>query len=480
MLFGLVACSAHGEAATTPPKSLGPTVASPGACEVHYVVRAQPAGYTADVVVSNTGSTSIGTWQVGFEFGDAGQKLADGWGAAWSQSGTGVSAALATGGIAARGSTTLGFDATGPSGPDPKAFTLNGVPCAATVDADTSVPRGDKSAPALHVSGNRIVDDSGTPVDLVGVNRSGGEYMCVQKGGFWDGPVDDEALDAMQSWSVHAVRLPLNEDCWLGQGAGKPRFSGAVYRNAVAVLVARLESHGLTPILDLHWTDGAWTGRESRCSSALATCQKPVPDGHALDFWRSVAQTFRSDRAVAFDLFSEPYPGDIGVVAHSQSWDCWLAGGSECGEVGYDVTGMQQLVNAVRGTGARNLVLVSGSSWSRDLTGWLDHRPSDPTGNLAAAWHWYDDGSCTDEGCWQREVAPVAAQVPVIVTEIGEKDCSSTLVEPLMTWLDQHNVSYLAWSWNTGSCDADPALIKDYSGAPTTFGQGVMEHLRSR
>lgn len=478
VLLSLAACSAHGRA-TPASTAHGQTLASPSACQVRYVVRAQPVGFTADVSVANLGP-AIGTWQVDFVFGNAGQKLVSGWDADWSQSGTRVAAAVMTGGLAANASTVLGFDANGPAAPAPKSFTLNGVACALSIDSETSVPSGDKTAPAVHVSGNRIVDDSGTPVDLVGVNRSGGEFMCVQHGGFWDGPTDDGALDAMRSWRVHAVRLPLNEDCWLGEGAGMAGFTGAVYRNAVAVLVARLEAHGLTPILDLHWTDGAWTGPESQCRSPLATCQKPAPDAHAIDFWRSVAQTFRSDQAAVFDLFNEPYSGDIGVVSQRQSWNCWLDGGAACGDIGYDVAGMQQMLDAVRGTGARNVTLVSGNSWSRDLTGWLAHEPKDPTGNLAAAWHRYDDGSCPNEGCWYQQVGPVAAQVPVLVTEIGEKDCASTSVGPLMTWLDQHDVGYLAWTWNTWDCGDGPALIKDYSGTPTAFGWGVKEHLRSR
>jgi hypothetical protein len=427
--------------------------------------------------VSNLGS-AIGSWQVDFDLGSAGQKLASGWGASWSQTGTRLSASV-TGALGSGAPTTLGFDGTGPAAPAPTSFAVNGVACGVTNDVDTAAPGGDKATPALHVSGNRIVDDSGTRVDLIGVNRSGGEFMCL-KGGFWDGPVDDESLYAIESWKVNVVRLPLNEDCWLGAGAGRSGYSGAVYRNQVAVLVNRLEAHGLVPILDLHWTDGVWTGRESQCRNALATCQKPVPDVHAIDFWRSVAQTFKHDQSVAFDLFNEPYPSDIGVVSRTQSWDCWLDGGSACGEIGYDVAGMQQMLDAVRSTGARNLVLVSGSSWSRDLTGWLAHKPKDPAGNLVAAWHWYDDGSCMTDTCWEHEVVPVAAQVPVLATEIGEKDCASTTVDPLMTWLDQHNVGYLAWTWNTWDCGGGPALIKDYSGTPTVFGQGVMEHLRSR
>jgi hypothetical protein len=480
-LLTLSACTSPRGGADPASTGLGPTAASPAACQIRYVVRAQPAGFTADVDVANLGAEALGTWRVAVDLGGADQKLASGWGAAWSQSGTQVAASVTADGLPAHKSSTVGFDAVGPAAPAPRAASLNGVACALKVDSDTAVPAGTKATPDLHVSGNRIVDASGTPVDLVGVNHSGGEYQCVQRGGVWEGPVDDDALDAMRSWQIHAVRLPLNEDCWLGEGAGKANSSGAVYRNAVAVLVARLEAHGLTPLLDLHWTDGAWTGQESLCRSAQATCQKPVPDTpHAVDFWRSVAQTFRTDQSVVFDLFNEPYPGDIGVVSRNQSWNCWRDGGSACGDLPYTAAGMQQMLDAVRSTGARNVTLVSGSSWSRDLTGWLSHAPKDPTGNLAAAWHWYDDGSCMTEDCWQREVAPVAARVPVVATEIGEKDCASVSVDPLMTWLDRLDVGYLAWTWNTWDCRDGPALIKDYAGTPTDFGRGVMEHLRSR
>ncbi len=34
-------------------------------------------------------------------------------------------------------------------------------------------------APALHVAGNQLVDASGTPTRLIGVDRSGTEYACV-------------------------------------------------------------------------------------------------------------------------------------------------------------------------------------------------------------------------------------------------------------------------------------------------------------
>ena len=70
--------------------------------------------------------------------------------------------------------------------------------------------------PWIGVQGNHLVDRSGKTVRLLGVNRSGTEYACPQGWGFFDGPSDTASIRAMKSWHINAVRVPLNEACWLG------------------------------------------------------------------------------------------------------------------------------------------------------------------------------------------------------------------------------------------------------------------------
>src|SRR4051812_43892892 len=81
------------------------------------------------------------------------------------------------------------------------------------------------SIQGLHVLGNKIVNGANQPLKLVGVNRSGGEYMCVQDRGIWDGPVDQASINAILSWNVNIVRIPLNEDCWLNINGANASFS---------------------------------------------------------------------------------------------------------------------------------------------------------------------------------------------------------------------------------------------------------------
>jgi endoglucanase len=206
-------------------------------------------------------------------------------------------------------------------------------------------------APELHVSGNRLVNAHGMGIVLHGVDRSGGEFACVQGWGIWDGPMNQASVTAMKGWGVNAVRVPLNEACWNGESYVKPQFRGATYRRAVGAYVRLLNRNGMVAILDLHWTDGSYSCPSAGCSSAQAVCQKPMPDAvQSVPFWRSVARTFRADDAVIFDLFNEPYP-ERAVGSEAGGWGCWLRGGTACAGIGYPVAGMQSLVSAIRSTG---------------------------------------------------------------------------------------------------------------------------------
>eukprot|EP01112_Ceratiomyxa_fruticulosa_P009772 TRINITY_DN2561_c0_g2_i1.p1 TRINITY_DN2561_c0_g2~~TRINITY_DN2561_c0_g2_i1.p1 ORF type:complete len:160 (+),score=29.54 TRINITY_DN2561_c0_g2_i1:190-669(+) len=82
-----------------------------------------------------------------------------------------------------------------------------------------------------------------------------------------------------------------------------------------------------------------------------------------------------------------------------------------------------------------------------------------------------------DIPCLQTYVEPISQNVPVIFTEIGEMDCKSTFVEPLMSWADTVGISYLAWAWNVADCCTFPGLLLDYQGTPTNFGIGFMNHM---
>jgi hypothetical protein len=249
----------------------------------------------------------------------------------------------------------------------------------------------------------------------------------------------------------------------------------------VLAYVATLHAAGLYVIVDLHW---------NAPGTLVAASQQPLPDAdHAVAFWTSVAKAFASDSATIFDLYNEPFVFGTYMQNSAQDpWDCWLNG---CGlnqyltggtpytsPVDWSSVGMQALVNAVRATGARNPIMVGGLDWANDLSGWLTHEPVDPLHQLAASWHSYPGETCDTASCWASQVAPVAAQVPVVTGEVGDNVCSATTyVGTLLPWADVNGLSYLGWTWNTWG-DCSNILIADYTGTPTAnFGQAFQAAL---
>jgi endoglucanase len=335
--------------------------------------------------------------------------------------------------------------------------------CGVVAACGTS-PTGNTTGPpppatrALQVQGNRLVDSTGHPVLLRGVNRSGAEYACAQGWGIFDGPADSASVHAIASWKTNVVRVPLNETCWLGINGVAPAYSGDTYRQAIVDYVGVLNRAGLFVVLDLHW---------AAAGSAIALGQTPMADrDHAPEFWRQVAATFKGNDRVLFDLFNEPYPDNNSDTP--EAWRCWRDGGT-CAGMGYQAAGMQELVDAVRGTGATNVILLGGVEYSAGLSGWLSHEPTDPLGNIVAAWHVYQFSWCNAQACWDATAAPVAQQVPLVLGELGQDDGGHAFVDSLMDWMDGRGGGYLAWEWDVWGTALD--LISNYDGTPTTYGQ---------
>ncbi|MEU6590658.1 PHB depolymerase family esterase [Streptomyces sp. NPDC046881] len=103
------------------------------ACKVTTAVSTWSTGLTASVTVTNTGTTPVNGWKLGFAL-PAGQTLTNGWNAGYSGSSGAVTAAdvayNAT--IAPGASVTVGYQATHTgNSAAPAAFSLNGSACTA-------------------------------------------------------------------------------------------------------------------------------------------------------------------------------------------------------------------------------------------------------------------------------------------------------------------------------------------------------------
>ena len=106
--------------------------ASGGTCHVTYTRNSEwPGGFTAQVVIANTGTTAINGWSLTFTFpGD--QKVTSAWNATVTQSGEAVTAVNVgyNGTVAPGGNASFGFQGTWTANDSPPtSFNVNGVNC---------------------------------------------------------------------------------------------------------------------------------------------------------------------------------------------------------------------------------------------------------------------------------------------------------------------------------------------------------------
>ena len=116
---------------TTPPPN--PTTPPPGnsTCNVAYTANSWNNGFTADVRISNTGSSAINGWTLSYTL-PSGQQVTNSWNATVNQSGSTVTARNIAwnGNLAPGGTASFGYQGTMTgSYSSPTAFTLNGTAC---------------------------------------------------------------------------------------------------------------------------------------------------------------------------------------------------------------------------------------------------------------------------------------------------------------------------------------------------------------
>ena len=362
------------------------------------------------------------------------------------------------------------------------------------------------SVPTPKVEGN-IIRDSATGKEFIphGVNWPSFEYACQQGWGYSNLGANPATAQAMREWKIDTVRIPLNQDCWLGED-GLPATSpwillphtAAGYRNAVEAFVDDLNAAGIVAILDLHW---------SAPPGFVADGLRPMPDARSDEFWTGVATRFRDNPSVIFDLFNEPHSrwdpqrqkvpagSGIGDWDFRLTWNIWLNGGGSATNhpdteypftnPGYATTGMANLVKAVRNTGATQPIILSGLDYANDLSEWQKSAPDDS--QLIAGFHNYPGQRCSNETCWNEEIADLSTDVPVITSEVGQNDCRTDFVDRYMDWADDFHIGYLAWAWwdlddlpgNALPC-TNFALIDDLDGTPTPqYGTSYRNHLLS-
>jgi len=312
----------------------------------------------------------------------------------------------------------------------------------------------------LKVSGNQLVTADGKRVWLQGVNVP--ELSWVANG---ENRVVWSMHVAIDDWHANVVRLPVMDSFWFGKGRGEIASNNAdAYRQIVDDAIKFAGTRGAYVVLDLH--------------------RFLTPDQSCVDFWKDAAARYKNNPTVLFDVFNEP---------HDTNWDVWQKGGpvemkSKGGSTTVQGVGMQALVDAVRGTGAKNIVVAGGLGYAYDLTGVLNgHALDDKGGNgIMYATHFYN----WHKG-WSAHFMAVAAKYPVLIGETGadvkkmnfipanQQEDPSTWVPDLLGFIQKNHLNWTGWSFYTG---ATPGMLSDLTNyTPNSFwGEPVKEALNGK
>jgi mannose/cellobiose epimerase-like protein (N-acyl-D-glucosamine 2-epimerase family) len=321
----------------------------------------------------------------------------------------------------------------------------------------------------LQVSGTHLVNSRGERVRLRGVNTPSLEWTSDG-----EGHILQTVRAAIADWHVNIIRLPLSQDRWFGK-AREQHDGGKAYRALVQKVVDTCAAHNCYVMLDLHWSDAGMWGKNIG--------QHVMPDRNSLAFWKDLAATYKDHPAVLFDLYNEP---------HHVSWEVWQKGGRVTErnprtrtQLTFEAVGMQALLEAVRQSGAKNVVVVGGLDWAYDMSGFLAGKQlADPRGHgIVYANHTYPIKGDTVRQ-WIAKLEKAAKQVPVIVSEFGAESRGRAgrrgepWVRQVLQALRDHDWDWIAWDLHPHS---GPRLISDWKYTPTPgFGVLVKEALQGK
>lgn len=230
------------------------------------------------------------------------------------------------------------------------AFTSTGA--SASVPVRLQAPTA--AAPPYKVKGNKVVGANGVQfvpygfvIDCTSLTDVPENELCQGESNQspWTG---SSMLSAAASfWNADVIRLQVSQE-YLFSSNGQVNSQ---YLDLIHSLVNQATSLHMASILTL---------QEERFHAP------PLPTASALGFWSYMAQHFRRNPHVLFDLFNEPRLSTSAVGGSERRvWQIWRNGGTVDGA---QYVGDQALVRTIRNAGAKNVIIAEGNDSDRDLT----------------------------------------------------------------------------------------------------------------
>ena len=345
--------------------------------------------------------------------------------------------------------------------------------------------------PWLATSGRAIVNAELTqPIALRGLNRSGLEYAEPGPGGFLEAAsISQSEIDLIvRNWGANLLRVPFNQD-WALTGRGS--LSAKAYLEALDRIIFWASRAGAYTLLDLHWLDADITRGSN--SDGSYNRVPALPNAGSIEVWEVLADRYRNEPAVLFDIFNEPHTPIRGDAASYESIDdeghlVPLKGRSVTMRTWHPWA--RRLVRAIRKRHPRSLIFVPGVEWAYDLRGMplsIADGSTEVFRNVVYSTHvypwcgpprtrrrrlWF---AGQQPLTWREAFGSLARRAPVFIGEWGGRSDHVQWGEALARYARRLGVGWAAWSWSDRPRLVQNAQMQRYE--ETDFGRVVRRHL---
>jgi hypothetical protein len=265
-------------------------------------------------------------------------------------------------------------------------------------------------------------------------------------------PVTDavKIRDAATYWHANVVRIQVAEQNLVPNGTVNQSIM-----NKLSDQVRLANSLGMVAIV---------TDQEEQYEGP------PLPTASAVPFWNAVANTFKSNPRVFFDLYNEPRITTPTSSDVDSSWNIWRNGGTDPASGTTDqFVGMQSLVNDIRQDGARNIIVAEGLKADKDLSG----IPQYALTGTNIAYGMEPDLTAKDDtpAQWASNWGNLAKSVPIMMEAFqdwpGTNTCyanSPSVLPQLLSYLKSKNLGLISWALDPGVM-----MIGDNPEDPTSY-----------
>ena len=300
----------------------------------------------------------------------------------------------------------------------------------------------------VRVAGNRLLRDGRlfvpagfTLVALVNPEAVGETAWAARRLG-------PKTMEAAIAWGANTIRFQLSQR---GLDPTDPLFSQA-YLDRIVAGVGLARSYGFAVVLSIQ--DQGPSGGNSHAQPSEATIRD----------WQTLTALFNGDQHVIYEIFNEPQNRPT-----ADGWAVWRDGGPPERNQGTPAVGHQRVLEAIRATGATNVVIADGAQFAQRLDGIpLLH---DPLGQVAYGVHPYLTHTLREPDDWEPGFGFLSSQFPVVATEWtavpGVRFCKpewETTSPLLVEFLQQREIGMLAWAF-----DVLDTLIADGQHTPTSL-----------